>query len=182
MKRIIKIRSLMLTVVLLLGAIPVAATARPFALNGTGLAGLPLPDDPNTQRPLALKPFSLHGTGLATFITDEAGHVIGATTTGSGTATYLGVWTAVGRVTFTPDENGVIRSSGAATITAANGDTLEVVLEGALDPVTGTDQGVFRFVGGTGRFEGASGSADSVVTINPLNGGFDLTLVGRINF
>lgn len=181
MKRFIKIRSLMLSIALLLGAIPVAAVERPFALNGKGVAGLILPGDNHPERPLALKPFALNGSGVAAFITDEAGNVVGATTSASGTANHLGVWTATGTVRFTSD-NGVIRSSGAATIIAANGDKLEVVVEGTLDPVTNTDHGVFRFVGGTGRFEGASGSTDSVVVINPLNGGFELTLVGRIDY
>ena len=170
MKRFIKIRSLMLTIVLLLGTLPVAANNRI------------LPDDPQPERPLALKPFALNGKGLATFITDEAGNVVGASTTASGTATHLGSWTAVGTVRFTPDENGVVRSSGAATIIAANGDKLEVEVEGVLDPNTGMDQGTFHFVGGTGRFAGASGSANSVVTLNPLTGGFELTLVGKINY
>ena len=44
------------------------------------------------------------------------------------------------------------------------------------------DQGVFRFVGGTGRFAGATGSSNFVVSINPLTGGFDLTVVGKINY
>jgi hypothetical protein len=91
------------------------------------------------------------------------------------------LWTVNGNVTYTPD-NGVLRSSGEATLNAANGDKLEFEIDGVLDPITATDQGVFRFVGGTGRFEGASGSADFVVTINPLTGGFELTVVGRINF
>lgn len=124
---------------------------------------------------------SLDGTGLATLLTDEAGNLIGADVTASGTATHLGLWTTAGRVTYTID-NGVIRSSGEATIVAANGDKLVVLIEGVLDPVAGTDQGTFRFVGGTGRFEGASGSADFVVTLNPLTGGFELTVVGRINY
>jgi hypothetical protein len=155
MKRFITIRSLMLTIILLLGAIPVAATERPFALSGMG---------------------------VGVFLTDEAGHVVGANVTASGTATHLGSWTTTGSVRYTTDENGVLRSSGEATITAANGDKLEVVAEGALDPATFTDHGVFRFVGGTGRFAGASGSADFVVTVNQLTGGFELTLVGSINY
>ena len=156
MKRFINIRSIMLTIVALLGAIPVTATERPFALNGRGIAA---------------------------FLTDEAGIIIGANVTASGTATHLGSWTTAGTVRYNPpDENGVIRSSGEATITAADGDKLRVVVEGALDPVTLTDHGVFRFVGGTGKFEGASGSADFVVAIIPLTGGFELTLVGNIDF
>jgi hypothetical protein len=155
MKRLFNIRSIMLTIVLLLGAIPATAIERPFALNGTG---------------------------IGVFITDEAGNIIGANVSGSGTATHLGLWTTAGTVRYTPDENGVIRSSGEATISAANGDKLEVVIQGTLDPVAFTDHGVFRFVGGTGRFAGASGSADFVVSVNPLTGGFELTIVGRINF
>ena len=57
-----------------------------------------------------------------------------------------------------------------------------MVIEGILDPITSTDHGSFHFVGGTGRFEGASGSADFVATINPLTGAFELTMVGRIDY
>jgi hypothetical protein len=156
MKRIIKTRSIMLTIVLLLGAIPVAAHDRPFALNGTG---------------------------VGEFITNEAGLPISANVSGSGTATHLGLWTTTGTVHYgAPDENGLIPSSGEATIIAANGDKLYVLVQGKLNLAAGTDSGTFTFVGGTGRFAGASGSADFVVTVNPLTGGFELTMVGRINY
>ncbi len=155
MKGFTKTRTLMLMLFLLLGTIPASAVERPFALNGTG---------------------------VATLVTDGSGHLIGATPTGSGTATYLGQWTVAGNVRYTPDDNGVLRSSGDATLTAANGDTLQVQIDGILDPVAAVDQGVFHFVGGTGRFEGASGDANFVVHINPLTGGFELTVVGKINF
>jgi hypothetical protein len=154
MKRFTKTRTLMLTLFLLLGTIPASAVERPFALNGAG---------------------------VATLITDESGNLIGAIPTGSGTATHLGQWTVAGTVKYTPD-NGVLRSSGEATLTAANGDKLQFQIDGILDPIAAVDQGVFRFVGGTGRFEGARGSANFVVTINPLTGGFELTVVGRINY
>ena len=154
MKRFTKIRALMVTLFLLLGTIPASAVERPFAL---------------------------HGAGVATLITDESGNLIGATPTGSGTATHLGQWTVAGTVKYTPD-NGVLRSSGEATLTAANGDKLQVQIDGILDPIAAVDQGVFRFVGGTGRFEGVSGNANFLVTINPLTGGFDLTVVGKINY
>ena len=36
------------------------------------------------------RPFALKGTGVATLIIDDAGHLIGAIPTGSGTATHLG--------------------------------------------------------------------------------------------
>lgn len=154
MKPFTKIRTLMVMLFLLLGTIPASAVERPFALNGSG---------------------------VATLITDESGHLIGAIATGSGTATHLGQWTVSGPVKYTLD-NGVLRSSGEAMITAANGDKLQVQIDGILDPIAGIDQGVFYFVGGTGRFEGASGSANFVVTINPVTSGFDLTVVGKINY
>jgi hypothetical protein len=155
MNHLTKIRTLMLTLLMLLGTIPTHAVERPFALKGAG---------------------------VATLITDDAGHLIGANPTGSGTATHLGQWTVAGTVHYTPDDNGVLRSSGEATLTAANGDKLQVQIDGILDPVAAVDQGVFHFVGGTGRFEGASGDANFVVSINPVTGGFDLTVVGKINY
>ena len=155
MKRLTKIRTLMLMTFLLLGTISASAVERPFALNGIG---------------------------VATLVTDEAGHLIGAIPTGSGTATHLGQWTVTGNVHYIPDSNGVLHSSGDATITAANGDKLQIQIDGILDPVAGMDQGIFHIVGGTGRFEGATGDANFVVTINPLTGGFELTVVGKINY
>ncbi|HKG23459.1 MAG TPA: hypothetical protein VKC34_16285 [Blastocatellia bacterium] len=154
MKRSFKTRILMPVIFLLLGALPVAAVDRPFALNGTGSAVL---------------------------ITNEAGELIGANVTASGTATHLGLWTTTGRVIYITVD-GVTRSHGEATITAANGDKLDVVVEGTLDLNTGTDHGTFSFIGGTGRFQGASGSADFVVALNPITGGFELTLVGNIDY
>jgi len=150
-----KIRTLMLTLFMLLATIPASAIERPFAL---------------------------HGSGVATLITDELGRPVGAIATGSGTATHLGQWTVVGNPKYTPDSDGVLHSSGEATITAANGDKLIAKIDGILDPVAGVDQGVFYFIGGTGRFEGVSGSANFVVSINPLTGGFDLTVVGKIDY
>ena len=155
MKGFTKTRILMLTLFLLLGTIPATAVERPFAL---------------------------HGTGVVTLVTDGSGHLIGAIPTGSGTATHLGQWTVAGTVHYTPDSNGVLHSSGEATLTAANGDKLEFQIDGILDPVAAVDQGVFRFVGGTGRFAGASGSVNFVVSINPVTGGFELTAVGTINY
>ena len=155
MKRFTKIHTLMITLFLLLGTIPVSAVERPFAINGSG---------------------------VATLITDPSGIPVGAIATGSGTATHFGQWTVAGDVKYTPDSDGVLHSSGEATLTAANGDKLRFQIDGILDPVAGVDQGVFYIVGGTGRFEGASGSANFVVSINPLSGGFDLTAVGKINY
>jgi len=67
-------------------------------------------------------------------------------------------------------------------LTAANGDKLQFQIDGILDPIAAVDQGVFHFMGGTGRSAGASGDANFVVTINPVTGGFELTLVGKIDY
>ena len=157
MKRNLSIRILALTLSLLLGSLPAVAAERPFALNGNG---------------------------VATFITDGAGNVIGANVTISGTATHLGMYTAVGTVQFTPDPSNPSRllSSATATFTAANGDRLQIKFNGSLDPATGNDMGAIQFVGGSGRFDGVSGAGDFVVELNPATGAFKLTVVGRINF
>ena len=155
MKLFTKTRTLMLVLSLLLATIPATAVERPMALKGAG---------------------------VATLITDDAGNPIGAIPTGSGTATHLGQWTVSGKVNYTPDADGVIHSSGEGTLTAANGDKLNIKIEGILNPVAGVDQGVFYFIGGTGRFESATGSVNFVVTVNFLTGGFDLTAVGKIDY
>jgi hypothetical protein len=162
MKRILNLTVLALAAFLLLGTLPVLAVERPFALSGQG---------------------------VATFITDEAGNPIAATTTGSLNATHLGSCTVSGTVNFTPDPEhpGRLLSSGSGTITAANGDTLLFELNGALDPpapgsTSAIDKPVFRWVGGTGRFVGASGSGNGVVVVNLLTGAFDITVVGDIEY
>ena len=154
MKRFTQLSTVMAIIFLLLGSISVSAVERPFALNGSG---------------------------VVTLITDESGNLVGALPTGSGTATHLGQWTVTGAVKYTP-VNGVLKSSGDATLTASNGDKLNFQIDGTLDPVAGVDQGLFHFAGGTGRFEGASGDANFLVSINPTTGGFDLTVVGKINY
>ena len=155
MKRFTKIRALLPILFLLIGTIPASAVERPFALNGAG---------------------------VATLLTDGSGNPTGAIATGSGTATHLGRWTVLGNVTYTPDSNGVLHSGGEATITAADGDKLRITIDGVLDPAAGIDQGIFHISGGTGRFENATGDANFVVTLNPLTGGFELTVVGKINY
>ena len=158
MKRFLSIRSMILTLTLLLGTIPVSAVERPFSLTGSG---------------------------IGTFITDEAGHVIGATVNGSGTGTYLGLYTTVGRITFTPDPDNpiLVHPSGEATLTAANGDKLNLIVEdGVMDVTTGIGTGHFRFVGGTGRFANASGITEHVVVQNLVTGAYELTVIGRIDF
>lgn len=162
MKRILNSTVIALVASLLLGSLTVLAVDRPFALNGAG---------------------------VATFITDGAGNPIAADVTSSATATHLGLCTTVGRVNFSPDPDnpGRLLSSGSGTITAANGDVIQIEFNGALEPpppgsITATDRPEFRFVGGTGRFAGATGKADAVVVVNLLTGALEITMVGNIDY
>ena len=49
------------------------------------------------------------------------------------------------------------RAVGERVLTAANGDQLFILNETELNPDTGRFEGIFTILGGTGRFEGASG-------------------------
>ena len=161
MKRILNVTVLTLTAFILLGTVSVMAVERPIALNARG---------------------------IATFITDEAGNPIRANVSSSGTATHLGLTTTVGTITFSPDpaNPGRLLTSGTGTMTGANGDMVQLELNGALvltpGSTTATDKFVINFVGGTGRFAGAHGTGTGIVVVNLLTGAFEITIVGDIDF
>ena len=158
MKRSATIRTLILVFALLLGNIPVSATERPFAGNGNG---------------------------LATFITDGAGNVVGATVVVSGNATHLGLFSGTGTIQFIPDANdpNISHPAGEVTYVAANGDQLPSVIEdGSMDLRTGIATGYMVFQSGTGRFAGASGKAAIVVEQNFITGAYTFTLLGNVNY
>ena len=158
MKRFVTVRSLILVFALLLGIIPVSATERPYASNGNG---------------------------LATFITDGAGNVVGATVVVSGNGTHLGLFTGTGTIQFLPDANdpNISHPAGEVTYIASNGDRLPTVIEnGRMDLRTGIATGDMVFQSGTGRFEGASGRAAIVVEQNFVTGAYTFTMVGNINY
>jgi hypothetical protein len=158
MKRFVTIKSLILVFALLLAIIPVSATERPFASSGNG---------------------------LATFITDEAGNVVGANVVVSGNGTHLGSFTGNGKIQFLPDANDpyISHPAGNVTYIAANGDRLpSVIEEGQMDLRTGIATGYMVFQSGTGRFEGASGKAAIVVEQNFITGAYTFTMVGNVNY
>lgn len=164
MKRILNSTVIALVAFVLLGSLPVLAVDRPFALNGKG---------------------------VASFTLNEAGIPVRGDVTSTSNATHLGLCTTIGVVNYTPandpEHPGRLLSSGTGTITAANGDTLLIEFSGVLDPpppgsATGIDNPVFHFVGGTGRFANASGTADAVVLVNLATGAFEITMVGKINY
>jgi hypothetical protein len=108
---------------------------------------------------------------------------------GEGPATHLGSSTVVGITLLVPDVVNPLCFNivqDAVTLTAANGDELHLVNEGqdCLDPVTGkiTGTATTTVVGGTGRFEGATGSGTATVeaqVLTPTPDGFTGTFVLR---
>ena len=158
MKRFLTIRTLILVFALLLGMIPASATERPFASSGNG---------------------------LASFITDEAGNVVGANLMLSGNGTHLGLFSGTGKIQFQPDPNdpNIVHVPGEITYVASNGDRLPTVIEnGRMDLRTGIATGDMVFQSGTGRFEGVSGRAAIVVEQNFITGAYTFTMVGNIDY
>jgi hypothetical protein len=82
--------------------------------------------------------------------------------TGSGQATHLGAFTENASVVVDINpadaQNGCGPETFTATLTAANGDTLTMHATGVACHATGTAHDNFTITGGTGRFQGASGS------------------------
>jgi hypothetical protein len=79
---------------------------------------------------------------------------------GSGRATHLGNYTEVGSASFSPTADPtVLRVDAWVVLTAADGDQLYETITGQLDGLTGVITATVTYVGGTGRFDDASGSA-----------------------
>jgi hypothetical protein len=101
---------------------------------------------------------------------------------GEGSATHLGKYQEEGSAQFTPTENpAVFEVDASTTYTAANGDQLDAVIAGEIDFSTGRITATVTYVGGTGRFANASGTAHFVGQMHP-NGSVDADVVGTINF
>ena len=116
------------------------------------------------QQPV-VRPFKLKGGGqidLQTFGFNFAGN-----------ATHLGIYSATGQI-----DPATFQIQG--TITAANGDTLNYVAGFQPGPL-GEIEATFTVLGGTGRFENASGSASGPVGLD-ADLMFSLNLEGTIAF
>ena len=101
---------------------------------------------------------------------------------GQGQATHLGHFTQTGDAAADVVTGNV---RGTWTLTAANGDMLFLEMTGyGIDPTHGA--GTFTIVSGTGRFQGASGSYQQIITFVSEPGGADTTftdvLAGMIAF
>jgi hypothetical protein len=112
-------------------------------------------------------PFEATGIGVTV-----STHGNEATDVLEGTATGLGDWTGVAdRVTHGT------KVQISTTMTAADGDQLFFEIEGT----EGADgfSGTYTITGGTGRFEGATGSGSNTATSNP-DGTFTMVFDGTI--
>jgi hypothetical protein len=115
----------------------------------------------------------------------ETGTVVGPTRflvrDGGGTATHLGKYTEH----ITMQINLPTRHSmGAATFTAANGDTLTATVEGQATPASPgvlSIVEVYSITGGTGRFADATGSFTLHSTANQATGVSSGTFSGAID-
>jgi hypothetical protein len=118
------------------------------------------------------RPFRGTATGEVTGV-GESGELI---ITYTGQATHLGNFTREERLFLNPDGT----FTGTMVFTAANGDELWVEFTGAFVSPT-TAVGSYTFVGGTGRFRDATGSAEfEAVTPDGVN--VTATFEGTINF
>ena len=101
--------------------------------------------------------------------------------TGTGRATFLGSYTGDYRECFDPATGAV--TGGSFTLTAANGDKLYGTFAGQAVPagtnVLYDDPGVIT--GGTGRFAGASGTANTSGVANLATGEYHGTLSGGVS-
>lgn len=103
---------------------------------------------------------------------------------GAGKATHLGKTVYEGDVSdITPNETG-ITDVLVETLTAANGDTLTILCIQEAEEISpgvfeGTDQ--WTVIGGTGRFEGATGQGTGVTRVDLNNHTFSKELSGTIS-
>jgi hypothetical protein len=101
--------------------------------------------------------------------------------TGTGHATFIGRYTGRYRECFDPATGAV--TNGSFTLTAENGDTLYGTYAGQAAPaganVSYDDPGVIT--GGTGRFTGASGNANTTGVANLATGEYQGTISGSVS-
>jgi hypothetical protein len=100
---------------------------------------------------------------------------------GTGTATYLGRYTEHIEMTITL---AMLSSTGTATFTAANGDTLTATVLGQATRTGPTTLSIvedYTITGGTGRFADATGTFGLESTVNQATGVSSGTFSGVID-
>jgi hypothetical protein len=123
-------------------------------------------------------PFKLSGEGGLLFNPQET---LSGPFAAAGHATHLGLWSNVGYIQFVPISPTKLANSGVARFQAADGDLLDMTFVGSLDPTTGHATATFTIVGGTGRFQYASGSLQMSLD-HAADGTFVFTLDGTIDY
>jgi len=107
---------------------------------------------------------------------------------GQGNVTHLGLAHQQGTMTLEPPidvQQVMFPGHGTVTLTAANGDELTFHFEGVLDVNTGVGDGRFEFVGGTGRFAGATGGGTFHAVIDlsyPVAQPMTVVLDGQVSY
>jgi hypothetical protein len=141
------------------------AQVSPLALGAILLA--------TSGAPAEERPHRMSGTGQFVSPTDFVSE---------GIATHLGKFHEAGSVQFSPTEvPTVFQIDGWAVHTAANGDQVFELISGQVDVLTGAGKATATYVGGTGRFADARGSA--TISVQLLAGGaYDFTGEGTIDF
>ena len=142
---------------------------RPFALVLAAVGVLALSAPAQAEE----RPYVLHGTAQFVSPTDFVG---------SGHATHLGRYTEVGSASFSPtDDPTVLQIDGCVILTAANGDQLYELVNGYLNGLTGAITATVTYVGGTGRFADATGTA--TLSGQLLGGGsIEVAVEGTIDY
>jgi hypothetical protein len=105
-------------------------------------------------------PFKGRTSGVVT-VTDVSFPFVTATVVGEGVATHLGRFTLTAQSVVDVSLPGA-PAAGSWTLTAANGDQLFVTFV-AVGIAPNVGRGDFTIVGGTGRFEGATGSYTQII-------------------
>jgi hypothetical protein len=126
-------------------------------------------------------PFKAGCSGTASA---SGGH---ASSVASCQATHLGDSTETISVALTPGPGPFCQTNlGTGVLTAANGDQIFVAASGTscFDPATGLVDlsGTQTITGGSGRFEGASGTLTVTGTVNPATNAISYTLDGSISY
>jgi len=96
--------------------------------------------------------------------------------TGTGAGTYLGHFSVTAAAHLY--RNG--RVTGWVTFTSSIGDSLDVVMDQTWDAATTSYKGSYTIVGGTGRFENASGSGTIATSLTDYP--IPVSLEGHIIF
>ena len=128
-------------------------------------------------------PFKGRSSGVVTTVgIDPVAGLVHTHAAGQGQATHLGHFTQTGDTTVDLTTG---NARGTWTLTAANGDMLFLEMTAyGIDPTHGV--GTFTVVGGTGRFQGATGSYEQIIVFvsepGATNTTFTDVLTGTISF